>query len=300
MMAKVVLAVSGGIDSMVMLDMIYRFFDYSPHDIIIAHFDHGTRPSSADDADFVQRKAEEYGVQLRTERAELGTGVAEEVARKARYEFFARVQAEADGATLFTAHHLCDLVESVAINCVRGTGWRGLAVLGRKGARRPFLDRESAPAALRELIPLDKTAIRRYAANYDISFREDPSNSSDEYLRNRIRHEMNNSPRFGRAEMLEIYELWRKQWRLRTEIESLLTEIMAENPEKQWPREWWRKLDEKCGLELLKAVVERGGIGATRPQLERFRQAILDYAPGKYFNLGEDKLVKIGKTGFEI
>ncbi len=288
---------------MVMLDMIYRFFDYSSHDIIVAHFDHGTRPSSAEDAEFVRKKAAEYGYKFRLGRAALGDGVAEETARLARYEFLERVRAESRAEAIFTAHHLCDLAETVAINLARGTGWRGLAAFGRKGARRPFLERETAPAALREQIPFDKTAILRYAAEHDVCFHEDPSNSSDEYLRNRIRHEINNSLEFSGAERRKIYDLWQKQWAIRTEIEQILDKIVAELP-RNWRREWFQELEKKMGekvaRELLRAGIEAAGMRATGPQIERLRQAILDYKPGKYFNLGEDRLVRINKEDFSL
>lgn len=292
-MAKIILAVSGGVDSMVMLDMICRAKNYSSGDIfseiIVAHFDHGTRPSSALDAEFVERKAKEYGVEFQLGKGELGEGIDEATARAKRYEFLHSID---PFATIFTAHHLDDLVETVAINLVRGTGWRGLSVLDSPGIRRPFLETEMFYE------PMDKVAIVEYAAKRKLEFREDPTNSSDEYLRNRIRHQMNNSPpKF--EQKLEVYQLWRRQKQLKSEIDQLVVSLLPKK-DTPWPRAWFKDLEPNSALELLRAGTLRAGIAATRPQLEDFRQAILSYAPGKYFNLPGDRLVKITKTDFTM
>lgn len=327
-MAKIILAVSGGVDSMVMLDMICRSGKYSSGDIIIGHFDHGMRENSALDAEFVRRKAKEYGVEFRLGKGELGKKADEAMARKARYEFLKQIE---PGAMIFTAHHLDDLVETVAINLVRGTSWRGLGGLSRAGIRRPFLERELIYE------PMDKAAIFEYAAKRKLEFREDQSNSSDEYLRNRIRHGTNNS--IGVMEMsfeqkMVIFELWQRQKALRAEIDAATAALLPDDG--VWERKWFQRMEELAraevraqaqglaqsqgagetreagrveeiwegwrlvALELLRAGTLRAGIQATRPQLEEFRQAILNYAPGKRFNLPGDKLVKLNKEDFEL
>ncbi len=285
-MAKIILAVSGGADSMVMLDMIYRSRRYSSSDIIVAHFDHGIRENSAEDAEFVARKAKEYGVEFRLGEGKLGKNASEAAARKARYVFLLNIDPT---ATIYTAHHLDDLVESVAINFLRGTGWRGLAVLDSTNLRRPFLETEEFYE------PLDKAAILEYAAKRRLCFREDPTNSSDEYLRNRIRHQMN----IGFEEKLELYRLWQSQKQLRREIDQMVNGILP-GANENWQRKWFDGLEENVALEVLRAGTLRAGIAATRPQLRDFLQAILHYPSGKFFNLPGDKLVKLGKTEFKI
>ncbi len=309
-----ILAVSGGVDSMVMLDIFARKYasgdilqnDKNPRgDIIVAHFDHGMRENSVEDAEFVRRKAAEYGLEFRLGKAQLGARASEATARKARYEFLQSIDPL---GTVFTAHHLDDLMESVVINCLRGTGWRGLAALDTAGIRRPFLETE------RFYEPLDKAAITEYAAKRGLSWREDQSNSSDEYLRNRIRHETNNFPEEERRsgldfeKKLRIYKLWQQQKVLKREIEENLAQCLPETDEEGasvWQRKWLRALDEdeagrKVARELLRAGLIRAGISATRPQIEDFRRAILDYAPGKKFNLPGDRLVKMGREEFSL
>ena len=155
-MAKMILAVSGGVDSMVLLDMVCRTEKIAMKDLVVAHFDHGIRENSHEDARFVQEKAAEYGVEFREERVELGEGASEAEARGKRYDFLGRLAEELDdgrGVEIWTAHHLDDLVETVIINLLRGTGWRGLSALDTRGIRRPFLETELFYE------PMDKAAI---------------------------------------------------------------------------------------------------------------------------------------------
>ncbi len=288
-MAKIILAVSGGVDSMVMLDMICRSKQYSSHDIIVAHFDHGMRENSAEDAEFVQRKAKEYSVKFYLGHGELGEETSEARARTVRYNFLHSID---PFATVFTAHHLDDLAETMVINLSRGTGWRGLAVLDTPGIRRPFLETEMFYE------PLDKAAILEYAAKRQLSFREDQSNSSDEYLRNRIRHQMNNFP-MDLEQKMQIYDLWQRQKQLKSEIDQLVVSLLP-GKNQPWQRAWFENLDTSLALELLRAGTLQAGVSATRPQLEDFRQATLNYAPGKHFNLPGDRLVKLNKRDFML
>lgn len=287
-MAKMILAVSGGVDSMVLLDIMAK--RYSSDDIIIAHFDHGVRSDSEKDAKFVARVAEEiYHVRYIIGKGSLGSNTSEEKAREARYEFLRKV-AEENGAKIYTAHHLDDLVETVAINFIRGTGWRGLAGLDTSDIKRPLLETNLTYE------PMDKSAIIEYAAKRGLRFREDATNSSEKYLRNRAREKLTEVD-LGFEKKMEIWRLWQKQKELKREINQTVRELL---PAEEWQRGWFRGLEPQIALEILRAGTLRAGISATRPQLEEFRQAILNYAPGKSFNLPQDRLVKLGKEAFEL
>lgn len=287
-MVKRVLAISGGVDSMVMLDILAR--NFNTDSIIVAHFDHGTRESSKLDAQFVRKKAAEYGIEFATERAELGEEVSEETAREARYNFLRKIAGE--NGVIYTAHHLDDLLETILINLIRGTGWRGLAVLNADGIKRPLLDSEMIYE------PMDKRAIFEYAAKRRLEFREDPTNSSDQYLRNRIREQLNESEiNFGQK--LEIWQLWQKQKQLKIDIDQSLVEILP-TQDQTWERKWFKQLDQNIATEMLRAGTLRAGSRLTRPQLEDFRKAILSYGTGKKFNLPGDKLVKFSREGFRL
>lgn len=277
---------------MVMLDLMLARF---PNDeLVVATFDHGTRESSGLDADFVAAKVAKIAqiapaLSSRVYRGEvaLGAEISEEKARGKRYEFLRRVAFEEKGE-IHTAHHLDDLVETVAINLLRGTGWRGLAVLDSAGVRRPFVDGTFGEV-------FDKKKILEYAAERGVVFRQDPTNASEKYLRNRVREKTMSLPL---ATKMKIYKLWRRQVEIKREVDEILEEILPEDL--KFEREWFDEMDEKVALEVLRAGLMRAGVTATRPQINEFYRAILTYGSGKKFNLPNDRLVKIGRRDFQL
>ncbi len=271
---------------MVLLDFCVK--NFSGDDLIAAHFDHGTRPSSKDDFDFVRKIAEKYNVKFVGKHVELGAGVSEEKAREERYRFLFDVVLKNSGV-LLTAHHLDDLVESVVINFMRGTGIRGLAVMNNSDIERPFLS-------------WTKKDILRYAAENEIIFREDPTNSSDNYLRNRIRFSIRNLDLETKRGILTLQD---KQVRNLEQIRNEVNEILEKNIKKlengmhQVSRTIFNT-DDEIAIEILKELLARKNISCTRPQLLNFLAAIHNYQPGKKFNLPHDKLVKIHKNYFVL
>ncbi|MBR3257038.1 tRNA lysidine(34) synthetase TilS [Candidatus Saccharibacteria bacterium] len=282
---KRVLAVSGGVDSMVLLDIFLRKFEKDS--FVVATFDHGTRESSKLDAEFVKKVAGEAGIEVFRGEGELGEGVSEEEARRARYAFLRKVAFKNRGE-IFTAHHLDDLIETTAINFIRGTGFRGLSGLSGLGIRRPFID-----GFFPEIY--DKKDILKYAGENSIRFRQDPTNESDDYLRNRVRKKVRALPR---EQKLEIFSLWRRQREIVREIDEIFEEILPEDL--CFSREIFRENERDVSLEILRAGLGRAGISTTRPQREEFLDAILNYENGKKFNLPGDRLVKIGRNGFRL
>lgn len=271
---------------MVMLDI------FKSHDITIAHFNHGTRKSSDCDEKFVTEYAKNHHRAITLGGASLGVHVSEDTARTYRYNFLRGASVDNANAEIFTAHHLDDLIESVTINLLRGTGWRGLAVLDTNGIVRPFLEPETFGGTQ----PWSKKDILKYAAKHKISFRQDPTNNEAGYLRNRIRQQLVNLPA---TDKYTIYNLWQQQKTLKREIDQLVQELLPAVG-MPWQRSWFQDLEPKVALELLRAGTLRAGISATRPQLENFRQAILTYAPGTFFNLPGDHLIKLSKTSFVL
>ena len=282
---KKILAVSGGVDSMVLFDMMWK--KYPREELVVAHFDHGMRSSAGADYDFVEKMCEERGVEFVGGRGELGAETGEAGARRARYEFLRKV-ADKYGGGIWTAHHLDDLVGSVVINLLRGTGWRGLSVLGAEGVVRPFLDREIFEGA-----PFGKRDLLIYAGKQGLKFRQDPTNAEDLYLRNRLQERVSEFE--GKN---ELFGLWEEQKRLRREIEGVVAEILEGRDWRE--RAWWRELEEEVAMELLAERLRREGVSLARPQLRDFLEAIRNYGAGKYFNLPRGRLVKMTKRAFVL
>lgn len=274
---KLILAVSGGVDSMALLAM------YAHADIIVAHIDHGTRKSSANDADFVRRKCQELGVKFYETKLELGEGVSEELARKKRYEFLKTIQ-EKESGTLCTAHHLDDVLESIAINLIRGTGWRGLTPFYGDELVRPFI-----------ISKMWKRDVLKFAGEQKICFRQDPTNYETNYLRNRVREKMVVLDERARVDIIELFE---KQNKLRGKIEKLVTElakqtVVGKNFHK---KHLFLTADEKVAIEVLREICLMHGYSLTRKQLVDFLAAIKTYAPHKKFNLPKNHFVTILKN----
>lgn len=267
-----ILAVSGGIDSVVML----HYLRNDP-EVIVAHFDHGIRPNSADDCAFVKRLAEKYGKPFVFERAELGESCSEAAAREERYKFLNRIAKE-QGGQIYVAHHADDVIESIAINVIRGTGWRGLAPMTNQDIVRPLKD-------------WPKAKIYQYATENNLSFRQDQSNTEGDYLRNRVREQLRFTDKTDKDQLLKLYK---KQCVIKSEVDEILASLSNGN---RYPREL-AKLD--IATELIRSILANRNIKLTRPQLDNCKKAILEFAPGKRFSLDRDHLLLIERYSFLV
>src|SRR5689334_19288064 len=116
---KYVLAVSGGVDSMVLLHALQGRPGVK---LVVAHYDHGIRPDSHEDRHLVQVVAAQHGLPFEYEEDWLGWGTSEETAREARYNFLERTRQRHKSDAIITAHHQDDVLETAIINLLRGTG----------------------------------------------------------------------------------------------------------------------------------------------------------------------------------
>lgn len=172
---RVLVAVSGGMDSMTLLHLFHSCAQDLGVMVMAAHFDHAMRAGSAGDAAFVANVCEQWGIPLASERTREPLRNEAE-ARAARYRFLMRTQAQSGGQRIATAHHANDQVETVLFRLMRGAGLRGLSGIPlRRGA------------IIRPLLRFDKRDLERYAAQHGIDYRDDESNQSNRFARNRIR-----------------------------------------------------------------------------------------------------------------
>jgi tRNA(Ile)-lysidine synthase len=271
---KYVVAVSGGVDSVVLLDMLAKSGN---HELVVAHFDHGIRKESADDAKFVGLLTQMYNLPFETQRAELGPKASEEQARDARYAFLRRI-AKKHGAQIVTAHHQNDVIETIAINIVRGTGWRGLAVLNDKAIHRPLLDRS-------------KHELYEYALQNSLEWVEDATNTSDAYLRNRLRKRLGG---LEHTQMMKIIELWHEQCRLSHKIDIEAAKHVTAS------RYMLTVIDEPTALELLRAILSNNSLSLDRPQRTRLLHAIKTARPGSSLEPGGHMRVQFTQREFIV
>lgn len=170
---RYVAAVSGGVDSMVLLDLLATRSDLT---LIVAHFDHGIRDDSVEDAALVAKAAHKYGLTCEVGSTKLGKRASEDEARRARYTFLRTICDKYQAAAIITAHHQDDALETMAFNVLRGTKRKGVSAL------------QSRTDIVRPLLGYSKDEIRAYAAAHSIKWREDSTNDDMRYTRNWLRH----------------------------------------------------------------------------------------------------------------
>ena len=187
----VLVAVSGGADSVALVRALHELRGEGEGRLVVAHFNHGLRGAESDgDQAFVEELGRELGVRVvvgRSEGAkERGSEGerSEESLRELRYEFLARVADEAGARFVATAHTADDQVETVLHNILRGTGLAGLAGIPRT---RPLT---GAATLIRPLLGVTRAEVLEYLAELGQGYRDDSSNASVEYTRNRIRREL--------------------------------------------------------------------------------------------------------------
>lgn len=178
---RLLLACSGGIDSTTLAHLLYR----EDYDFALAHCNFQLRGEESDaDAKFVADLAKSLKVTLHTTsfatKSEVKSGESTQMtARRLRYKYFKKILDEYKYEQLLTAHQLEDSFETMLLNLVRGTGLKGLTGIPVRNDR-----------TVRPLLGSSRREIAEYAHHYGIAWREDRSNSTDDYLRNRIRHEL--------------------------------------------------------------------------------------------------------------
>jgi tRNA(Ile)-lysidine synthase len=212
---RAVLAVSGGLDSMVLLTAASRLPPRTRRKIMVATFDHGTGKAAGRAAALVARQAYRSGFLCVRGRAST-IGTREEEWRRGRWQFLEQV-ARKHGAAVATAHTLDDQVETVFMRILREAGPRGLAGLyAETDVLRPFLH-------------ISRRTLTTYAHQHDVRFVQDPSNSDRKHLRNRIRLDIlpsivKQNPTFPD----ELLSLARQAADWRRSLEDIVGDVAAE------------------------------------------------------------------------
>jgi len=174
--SRVLVAVSGGPDSLALLDLCAEAAGDFQLELVIAHVDHGIHPASAAVATRVRQLADSYRVGLLERRLELGPGATETVARSARYRALEAMRREAGAEWIATGHHADDQAETVLMRVVRGSGPAGLAGMAPRRGR-----------LVRPLLPFRRAALARHVLTVGLLAWEDPANADPRHLRSWVR-----------------------------------------------------------------------------------------------------------------
>jgi tRNA(Ile)-lysidine synthetase-like protein len=223
----VVVTVSGGPDSIALLDILVRIRSASkrgqaqPFGLHVVHLDHQLRGDhSRLDADFVRSRAEFLGLPSTIQSIDVAAAAraskrgVEEVAREIRYWLFLRVAAEREFDRIATGHTMNDQAETLLMRLIRGSGGRGLASMRPAMPAHEFRNDSNRPAArladwdaksgrlsartgdpyvctlIRPLLCITREEVEEYCKARELEFRLDASNDTRDYLRNRVRHDV--------------------------------------------------------------------------------------------------------------
>ncbi len=211
-------AVSGGVDSMVMLNLLDRLRAEINFDLSVAHVNHGLRgPESDGDEQLVRTRSLELGVEFHLHRSPSpiqpggGRSGIQEWAREERYRFFESLRSNAGRTRIATAHHRDDNAETVLFNFLRGSGIHGLTGI-------PVAHADGF--VIRPLLFATREQILGYSRERAVPFREDSSNAGMGYTRNVLRHSV--IPSIESAVNPGLRETLVRTTRLFTDLESFV------------------------------------------------------------------------------
>jgi len=174
----IVVALSGGVDSMVLFDILTKLNS----NVVIAHVNHNKRPESIDEYEYIQKMAKKRGVKFEGyTMSEHEQSNFQHDSRMKRYDFFRAIAGKYKAKKIAVAHHLDDQVETVLMRIVRGTSFSGYT-----GIKEIRVDRNVS--IIRPLMNIKKEDIIDYAKEHKIEYFEDSSNREDIYTRNRFRN----------------------------------------------------------------------------------------------------------------
>ncbi|MEA2667136.1 MAG: tRNA(Ile)-lysidine synthase [Chloroflexota bacterium] len=176
---RVVVAVSGGPDSLALLSVLREIVPAFPLHLTVAHFDHGWRAESPTDRDFVASMASTWGYDFRSARAADDIPHTENAARTARYAFLRETAAGSSSTAIALGHTQDDQVETLLLHLLRGSGSKGLGAMRRRDGdlARPLLD-------------ISRTDIETYLAQLHLTPIRDATNDDPRFTRNRLRQQL--------------------------------------------------------------------------------------------------------------
>jgi tRNA(Ile)-lysidine synthetase-like protein len=251
-----VIAVSGGVDSMALLDLLVESIT-EKQKLVVAHVDHGMRPDSAEERKLVEKTAKALNLDFEYLEARLGPNASEETAREVRYKFLYHIKDKYKAEAIITAHHEDDLIETAIINLIRGTSRKGMSSLSsREGIIRPLLTYPKA-----ELI--------KYAESSKLVWREDSTNSDTSYLRNYVR--LNIVPRLDTSAKSKLVGILHKSSSVNSELDNILLNMLSNQSQPGTiDRLWFISLPHNMSREIMAMWFRMNSVsGFDRRSLER-------------------------------
>ena len=298
---RLLVAVSGGRDSMVLLDLLRRVGQALRLDLVVGHVNHALRGAESDgDEAHVREAARAAGLEIETRIIDPQTARAagnsrerptlEEAARDGRRAALAALAEDRGCSAIVTAHHAGDQAETVLLRILRGTGPDGLAAMAEQSVEGRWL---------RPLLGVLPERLEDWAAAHAIRSRPDSSNRDRRFTRNRLRHDWipGLSESFNPQLLRALCDLAEAQRRDREWIDDLVAQAARERIEIgpsgiQLAIDGWNDVPEALARRLIRRALIEAGLGrdVTRRHLER---ALAFVRRGR--SAGRDKRVQLPK-----
>lgn len=285
-----IVAVSGGVDSVVLLDKLVNnseILGSKKPILIVAHFDHGIRSDSHLDLELVRKIAKKYDLKFEFSRANLGRNASEDKARFARYQFLLKLKDKYNASMIVLGHHRDDQIETAIFNITRGSGFRGLGSLReRQGIARPLLN-------------MSKQQIYQYAQSKGLKWREDSTNKDLRYSRNFIRQKV--ISKFDPKAMDKWGQIISSTIELINEIDNILEASWVKNRTIEIRKYELLLLPKAVGYEIIASALRKTDpdIELSRNLLEELYWFTLSASTGKVLLLKKCKL-SINQDNFLI
>jgi tRNA(Ile)-lysidine synthase len=275
-----VIAVSGGVDSMVLLDILRKQAGLK---LVVAHFDHGIRHDSSIDRELVQQVALKHGLSFVHHEGKLGPGASEDTARKARYEFLHSIRRAANARAILTAHHHDDVLETAVINMLRGTNRKGITSL------------KSQVLIQRPLIDMEKQQLRQYAQDQGLVWREDSTNNDLRYLRNQVRYQL--LPKLSANDRNKFQTIVRNMHRINEELDGhILNYLHLQPTHDQLDRKEFIRLPHVVAREIMAGWLRKNSISTfDQKMVERLVVAAKTFRSGGIVLINNDYKLRVTK-----
>lgn len=178
------LAVSGGIDSVVLLHYLYTHKTTLDLSISVAHIDHKKRSNSGEDAAFVKKLCQDYNIPFYLYELEpIQNQNFHDYAHKERYDFLSTTAKKIKAQKIVLAHHLDDLAETILMRLIRGSSFEGYQGIMAQSIYKDV-------HIIRPMLNVAQAHISHYQKTHALAYKEDESNFEDDYTRNRYRHQI--------------------------------------------------------------------------------------------------------------
>lgn len=274
--STLILSVSGGVDSMVLLSMLTK----SPYQIAVVHFNHQKRDQSIIEKDLVKAYCETNQIPFHYYTISIKAGNFHHQAHQMRNYYLNEVARMYQTPYILTAHHLDDLFENVLIKLTRGSN-----LLGYAGMQMMHQDHEFT--YIKPMLYMSKDDIYHYASEHDVKYLQDESNNEDYYLRNRYRHAVVPIMKQENEKLLDQVAQYNKQITYAFEFIRKTTKSLMKK-DHMIKISQYVTYDEAIQDDIIAYMIESEHLTLNYEIIQKIKKLLLSKKPNQMFKLSKD------------